>query len=439
MEALAADFESKNVRFYYVYKSLAHPEWNNYLVPQSLDERLLHIAEAKKTLKTNIPWLCDSMDNSFAKEMGSLPNSDFIIGPDGTIVKRHAWSNTERLRSHLTELVGEVDRKIPLEALPAADPPPAAYAPTGLVKRLKKPDGLMTLKSQLLAQGDARKHDHYVKLKAEADSDCMFAGTGKLFLTFLLDPVYHVHWNNLGPPVKVQVKCDDELFAITPNSSDGTKPDAEGDADPREFEFDIDGWNPEKTLTVNFSYIGCHDEEGWCMPIEQQFEISCEAASQRGITILPEYRPRLIRSLDIRDGDKPKVAITASQDQLNELAGIWAMTTARTFSESEWELHLDVKDGALVGWSTYNGAEPAVRITKFDGQELRLWQLDGPAPEEIVLNLKGDKLRGKQLSVFGDFKVSGNKVPDVAQEVQELEKSVGSKSSLKVDDTKDQP
>lgn len=440
MEALAADFADKNVKFFYIYKSLAHPEWNNYLVPETLDERLLHLAEAKRTLKTKIPWLCDSMENEFAEAMGRLPNSDFIIGPKGTIVKRHAWNNVERLRQHLTELVGEVERKIPLDQLSISDPGPAEAAPTGLLTKLDKPEGLMVIKSRQIETSDERKQVRYVKLKAEADSDCLFAGTGKLFLTFRLDPVYRVHWNNLGPAVKISLSSDNEFVSLQPEVKEGLKPDAEGDADPREFEIDVDGWDPEKTLNVEFSYIGCHDEDAWCMPITQSFEITCEAARQRGITILPENRSRLIRSLDIRDGDEPEVDITASNDQQQAMVGVWNMTTARTFSESEWDLHLSVKDGQLVGWSTYNAAEPKVRITKFDGKELHLWQLDGPAPEQIILSLKSGKLKGKQLSVFGDFAISGTRVTeeDQAQATSPEQEQASKKPSEEPKDAADQ-
>ena len=288
--------------------------------------------------------------------------------------------------------------------------------------------------------GDERKQVRYVKLKAEADSDCLFAGTGKLFLTFRLDPVYRVHWNNLGPAVKISLSSDDEFVSLQPEVKEGLKPDAEGDADPREFEIDVDGWDPEKTLNVEFSYIGCHDEDAWCMPITQSFEITCEAARQRGITILPENRSRLIQSLNIRDGEEPEIDITASSDQQQELVGVWNMTTARTFSESEWDLHLSVKDGQLVGWSTYNAAEPKVRITKFDGKELHLWQLDGPAPEQIILSLKGGKLKGKQLSVFGDFAISGTRVTeeDQAQATSPEQEKASKKPSKESKDAADQ-
>lgn len=416
MEALAEDFADKDVLFYYIYKSLAHPEWNNYLVPQTLDERLLHLAEAKRTLNTKIPWLCDSMENEFARAMGRLPNSDFIIDPDGKIIQRHAWNNVERLRECLTELVGEVERKIPPERLLRIDPKPAETAQTGLLPRLKKPEGLMVLKSQQVKVDGETKPVHYAKLKAEADSDCLFAGTGKLFLTFQLDPVYHVHWNNLGPPVKLSVSSDDEFATVTPTFVEGQKPDVEGDADPREFELDVDGWDPKKPLKIEFSYIGCHDADGWCMPIRQSFEVRCETATQRGITILPEHSARLIRSLNIRDGEEPEVHITADAKQMQKLIGTWAMTTARTFSESEWDLHLSVEDGKVLGWSSYNAAEPKVRITAFDGKELRFWQLDGPAPEEFVLTLQEEKLKGQQLSVFGDFRVTGSRVLEEDQE-----------------------
>ena len=57
------DYAPKGVKFYYIYKALAHPENDGYVRPVSLQERLLHIKEAKRTLGSEITWLADSISN----------------------------------------------------------------------------------------------------------------------------------------------------------------------------------------------------------------------------------------------------------------------------------------------------------------------------------------------------------------------------------------
>ena len=64
MEALYRDYEPRGVRFLYVYKALAHPELNGYVRPVTLEERLMHVAEAKRALGTEIVWLPTVTDPS---------------------------------------------------------------------------------------------------------------------------------------------------------------------------------------------------------------------------------------------------------------------------------------------------------------------------------------------------------------------------------------
>ena len=50
METIERDYSPRGVRFFYVYKALAHPELNGYVQPVTLDERLMHVEEAELTL-----------------------------------------------------------------------------------------------------------------------------------------------------------------------------------------------------------------------------------------------------------------------------------------------------------------------------------------------------------------------------------------------------
>ena len=109
METVERDYAPKGVAFYYIYKPLAHPEYNHYVSPVTIDERLMHVAEAKRVLGTSVNWLADTMDNVFHQAMGRTPNGELVIDPDGVIVASRRWSNPGQLRQDLARLVGPVE------------------------------------------------------------------------------------------------------------------------------------------------------------------------------------------------------------------------------------------------------------------------------------------------------------------------------------------
>ena len=104
METVYEDYSPKGVKFLYIYKALAHPELNGYVKPFTLDERLMHVKEAQRTLGSKITWIADSMSNDIKHALGNRENSEFVIDPDGKIVRMRSWSNPEQLRKDLTEL-----------------------------------------------------------------------------------------------------------------------------------------------------------------------------------------------------------------------------------------------------------------------------------------------------------------------------------------------
>ena len=77
------------MKFYYLYKALAHPEKDGFVQPYTLEERLLHVKEAERMLDTGITWLCDGIGNDAKHKMGNAPNSEFIVGPDGKVCYQH--------------------------------------------------------------------------------------------------------------------------------------------------------------------------------------------------------------------------------------------------------------------------------------------------------------------------------------------------------------
>ena len=64
METVERDFAPKGVKFYYIYKALAHPETNSYVAPFTQDERLMHVKEAERAIGSRFQWLCDTIDYS---------------------------------------------------------------------------------------------------------------------------------------------------------------------------------------------------------------------------------------------------------------------------------------------------------------------------------------------------------------------------------------
>ena len=110
--------------------------------PFTLQERLLHVAEAKRVLGSDIDWLCDNMQNQLKQALGGAPNSQFVIDPRGKIISAAGWSNPAELRNTLSELVGQVTPVTTIQDLGLKQLPPPRLAATGVVSRPAMP-GLM--------------------------------------------------------------------------------------------------------------------------------------------------------------------------------------------------------------------------------------------------------------------------------------------------------
>ncbi len=266
------DYAPKGVRFYYIYKSLAHPETNGYVTPYTLEERLQHVKEAQRKLATGVSWICDSMANDLKHALGDAPNSEFVIDPDGKIVRLRSWSSPELLRKDLVDLVGPVanpTRVADLPARPAVSAPKAA--PQGVVPRLQLPGGMQAVK----VEPKSGQTPFYVKLRAEVDGQVLQAGKGKMYLGFHLDPLYEAHWNNLAQPLAYEIKSPAGT-TVTPASGQGPKVNKESDIDPREFLVEIDSGKRKEPLEVTVRYTACSDKEGWCQLLTQQYTVYLE-------------------------------------------------------------------------------------------------------------------------------------------------------------------
>jgi Ca2+-binding EF-hand superfamily protein len=263
LETIERDYAQQGVKFYYIYKALAHPETNGYVAPFSLEERLMHVAEAKRTLGSRIEWICDTMDNDLKHALGDRPNSEFVIDPSGKVVVSRSWSNPSQLRNDLTELVGEVENPTSISDLDMKKLAPPQKAARGVVERVDLPGRMSPVQITPVES----KTPHYAKLRAES-------GDGKLYLGFFLDPLYKVHWNNKAPALEYSIESP-EGVSVTPQSGNGPKVEVDADADPREFLIDVSGRSSDP-LKVTVKYFACDDAETFCIPVTQQYLVSFE-------------------------------------------------------------------------------------------------------------------------------------------------------------------
>ena len=277
METVYRDYAPKGVKFYYMYKSLAHLGLMGYIGPVTLQERLMHIQEAKRTLGTEMDFICDSMDNRLKHAIGDASNSEYVLDPDGEIVRMCTWSDPVVLRRDLEALVGPVERPTQVSDLNLPVEEPLKAAPTGIIPRLKLEGEYVPLKTQ--AQVNKSQHPFYVKLRAEADRDVLDTGKGKVYLGFFLDPIYHVFWNNQVAPVQYEIVGSSGI-TVSPTRGVGPTVDAPKDGDPREFLLDVDRGNSTEPIRLILHYFGCTDR--WCTKIAQEYNITWEVDRDGG-------------------------------------------------------------------------------------------------------------------------------------------------------------
>ena len=270
METIYRDYSPKGVNFYYIYKALAHPELNGYVKPIALEERLMHVKEAERTLGSDIPWLSDTMDNEFKHAMGNAPNSEFLIDASGKIARMRLWSRPDELRRDLETLVGAVEKPTRIADLDMKTESPPRVAASGVVPRIAALGRMFPLKIE--PKIDQSKHPFYVKLRAEAVPSVLESGRGKIYLGFHLDPIYGVHWNNLVDPLRFHIASPDAI-SVSPISGEAPRVKEASDIDPREFLIDVSGDGTAGPLNLSVSYYGCNDTEGWCKAITQNYDL----------------------------------------------------------------------------------------------------------------------------------------------------------------------
>lgn len=307
LEAVQRDYGPKGVHFYFVYKALAHPELaGNYIQPFTLEERLTQAQQAGKQFGTQIPWIVDAMDNRFKRAMGDRPNSQFLVGPDGTIVRKRAWANAVEVRKDLEELVGPVDHITREEDLHLTlGLPPKSAAPRGVLPPVPRA-GLQPIlaEPQLVPGGQP----FFAKLRAEADQELILGGAGKLYLGFHLDPFHNAHWNNLTKSLSFSIE---QVDGVVIDQWTGAAPSVEiaSDADPREFMLSVDKWPTDQPLKLSVTYYACVGEEA-CHAVKQDYVIHRQRdidgggarSSGAGLWNADEFARQLMRGDADRDG-----------------------------------------------------------------------------------------------------------------------------------------
>lgn len=230
----------------------------------------MHVKEAQRTLGSGITWLCDTMSNKTKHSLGDAPNSEFVIDPQGKVAVRRAWSDPKQLRSDLEKFVGSVEHVTQVSELNLKIEPPPKVAAKGVVPRLKFEGRFNAV--EVIPRPS--QQPFYVKLRAEADEGLLKNGNGNLYLGFLLDPLYEVHWNNLAAPIKFRFDAAGKV-ELSPDSGAGPKVEQPADVDPREFLVAIkrNEENATAPLRLKVDYYACHDGEGWCKHVVQEYEI----------------------------------------------------------------------------------------------------------------------------------------------------------------------
>jgi len=106
VEALNKAYGARGVSFYYVLSREPHPGFYGFTQTDSLEQRREYVRLANAELQIELPWIIDDMENTMQKTYGHMPNSGFVIGPDGTVLISREWANPTKLKEFLEEKIG---------------------------------------------------------------------------------------------------------------------------------------------------------------------------------------------------------------------------------------------------------------------------------------------------------------------------------------------
>lgn len=288
------------VQFFYVYKTVEHPEVNGIVSAFNIEERLKHIAIAKEKFKTEIPFICDTMKNAVKEGFKAAPNAEFVIDPEGKIVRKRFWSSPKTLRADLEELVGKSETTTKVEDIPAGFVPEPRKIASGVVPKPDLPAELVPIAIEPVAD---EKNPFFAKLRVEVSADLIRKKLGYVYFAVYLDPIYKVHWNNRAGKVKIEFENDETMiFALNELESEDVKEDA--DIDPRHFLVEAAVEVKDKApspMNLKLTYTVCDDAETFCKEITQEykivFNITRDLGSRPGVFLNGLFA-------DVRDYDK---------------------------------------------------------------------------------------------------------------------------------------
>jgi Ca2+-binding EF-hand superfamily protein len=273
LEAVYEDYAPRGVTFHFVYSTLAHPGLYGYVTPFTLQERMMHVLEAERTIGARIPWLTDTMSNDAARALGASPGSELVFDDEGRLVVRRLWTNPEALREDLAELVGASETTTQAVTLKITTNPRDTRAARVVASRLDVPWGMRALLLEPRRGDDGAPF--YVKLRAEAEPALLTRGEGKLYLGFFLDPLYHVHWSNDVEPIHFELHTPDSI-TVLPSSGRARNSKPHADRDPREFLLDARATMTDEPIEATVRYFACDDAETFCVPVTQSYRIFLE-------------------------------------------------------------------------------------------------------------------------------------------------------------------
>lgn len=273
LETVNHDYKEKGVQFYFIYKSLAHPELaGDYIQPFTLEERLAHASQAKNQLGTNIPWVVDAMDNRLKRALGDRPNSQFIIDPNGRIVVKRAWSNPKLVREELAGYVGPSVNRTTIEDLNLTYGSPLKLsAPHSDSPRINRENMMAIICKPVIEESTA---PFFAKLRVEVERKVLQGAAGKIYLGFQLDPIHDAHWNNLNDPLEFTLSGL-EGVKIEPTTATTVQSSLATDSDPREFLLEVKEWPSAAPVTLSVKYYAC-TPDGSCHAVAQKYRIELE-------------------------------------------------------------------------------------------------------------------------------------------------------------------
>jgi len=203
VETLNKAYAGKGISFYYVLSREPHPGFYGFTQTDSLEMRQEYVRLANAELQLTLPWIIDNMENAMQKAYGRMPNSEFIIGSDGTLLESRNWANPDKLKEWLEknicpsgisdeewEELGKSDKTMMAignnDEVPATEVPRSALF-TLEVKRLDAGEDLPfsfevgTLPPKITTEGQSRL---YLTVKPDAKKGVSFDKSESILVDF---------------------------------------------------------------------------------------------------------------------------------------------------------------------------------------------------------------------------------------------------------------